>query len=362
MQRRQILSAVSTVGVASFAGCSGLFETQPVGERGTAGGSGEPPVLEDRPEAVYIPSHREGMEMIGMGEAGDYMVGLMFSFPHRFWIVTGSERERVAVRDEDDVHLMATVWDGETGTVLPVSAGLSMEIERDGEFITEKSPWPMLSQPMGFHYGDNFALEDEGTYTVNVSIGGMDIARFGSFDGKFGERGSATIDFEFSTQERNSIMVENLEDRHGERDALELMEMDMMPTSTVHTPEDLPGRVIGESESGDGRFVATAVEDAPFVESDGVYLLISARTPYNRIPLPMMSLSYRLQRESEVIAEGQVQEGIEPSAGYHYGTSLQDISSGDTLTISVDSPPQVSRHEGYETAFMDMSDMEFSIE
>lgn len=32
----------------------------------------------------------------------------------------------------------------------------------------------MLSQDMGFHYGDNFALEGDGTCAVTVSIGGMD--------------------------------------------------------------------------------------------------------------------------------------------------------------------------------------------
>lgn len=150
MKRRQFLTGTGTLGVAGVAGCTDFVETEEVGEDGDGARSGgdvggEPPVVDDRPAAVYVPTHREGMEMIGTSEAGDYAVGLTYSFPHRFWVVTGTETERVDVRGADDVHLMATVWDDETGTVLPVGAGLSMEIERDGEFVAEKSPWPMLS-------------------------------------------------------------------------------------------------------------------------------------------------------------------------------------------------------------------------
>lgn len=357
MDRRELLSSGITVGLASFAGCSSLFETQPVGE----GSGSEPPVLDDRPDAVYVPTHREGMEMIGMGEAGDYSVGLMYSFPHRFWTVTGTTRERVDIRSESDVHLMATIWDGETGTVLPVDAGLTLQLEQNGEFVTERTPWPMVSQTMGFHYGDNVSLQGDGTYSVHVTISEMGIDRFGGFQDRFADRASTTIEFDFSASARDEIAFERLEDRQGDRAALELMEMDMMPTSTVPSPSDLPGDVIGEGTSGDATFVTTAVEEAPYVNSDGVYLLVSPRTPHNRVPLPMMSLSYQVDRDGDVVSEGPLQAAIEPAAGYHYGAVVDDLSAGDTLTVGVDSPPQVSRHEGYETAFLEMNDVELTV-
>lgn len=359
MQRRQFLTRVSAgvlgVGVA---GCTNLIETEAVREEG---GGGEPPLVEDRPDAVYIPTHREGMEMIGMGEAGDYTVGLTYSFPHRFWTVTGTDTESVNIRSDDDVHLMASVWDDETDTVLPVGAGLSMEIERSGEFITEKSPWPMLSQNMGFHYGDNFSLDGDGTYTVTVSIGGMDIPRFGDLNGKFEERASTTIEFDYSAEDRDEITFEQFEDRQGEREALDLMEMDMMPVSTVLAPEGLPGRVVGEGESGDASFVVSVIEDGSFVDAESAYLLVSPRTPYNRIPLPMMSISFTIERDGEVIDEESLQDGIEPSAGYHYGAAIEDIITGDILKLNVESPPQASRHEGYETAFIEMPSVELTV-
>ena len=358
MLRRQFLSSAAAAGLAGLAGCTDLFETRRLDEEP----GGEPQVLEDRPDAVYVPTHREGMEMIGTGEAGEYTVGLMYSFPHRFWTVTGSQAERVDVREADDVHLMASVWDGETGTALPVDAGPTMALERDGDLVTEKTPWPMLSQNMGFHFGDNFALEGDGTYAVRVAVGAMDVERFGAFEGRFAERGEVTVEFEFSASARDDLAFERLEDRAGDRGALDLMEMDMVPTSTVPAPADLPGRTLGRGESGDATFAATAVEEAPFADDGGAYLLVSPRTPYNRIPLPTMSLSFALERDGEVVAEGPLREGLDPDAGLHYGAAVEGVESGDALTIGVDAPPQASRHEGYETAFLEMPDVAFTVE
>lgn len=357
MDRREYLTGASAILAAASAGCSNLVEVRDDEEPG-----GEPPVVEDRPDAVYVPTHVEGMEMIGMGEVGDYSVGLMYSFPHRFWTVSGTTRERVDIQEDEDVHLMATVWDPETETVLPVGSGISLSIERDGEFVTERSPWPMISQNMGFHFGDNFSLEGSGTYTVTASIAEMGIDRYGDFDGRFEEGGSAELEFEFAVSNLEDVSFERLDDRAGERDALDLMEMDVIPTSVAPEPADLPGRVVGEGESGDATFVVAAVEESPFVDGEGTYLLVSPRTPYNRIPLPMMSLSATLERDGDVVYDGSLRASIEPGAGYHYGTEVDQLSSGDELTIAADSPPQVSRHEGYETAFLDMPAVDLTVE
>ncbi|PSP89284.1 hypothetical protein BRC90_05255 [Halobacteriales archaeon QS_4_69_34] len=59
MDRRAFLRAgAGTASVAALAGCTGLFETRSVS-------TGVPPVVENRPEAVYYPSHVEGMEVYG---------------------------------------------------------------------------------------------------------------------------------------------------------------------------------------------------------------------------------------------------------------------------------------------------------
>lgn len=49
--RRAFLATTSMLGVGSLAGCAGLVETEPVSRN-------EPPILENRPDAVYYPTHR----------------------------------------------------------------------------------------------------------------------------------------------------------------------------------------------------------------------------------------------------------------------------------------------------------------
>jgi hypothetical protein len=97
-------------------------------------------------------------------------------------------------------------------------------------------------------------------------------------------------------------------------------------------------------------------------DGDGTYLLVSPRTPYNRAPLSIMSLSFALRRDGEVRAEGSLLAAVEPQAGYHYGAAVDGVERGDVLTVGIDSPPQVSRHEGYETAFLEMPDVEIPVE
>jgi len=356
MDRRRVLMATAVGAGLGLAGCTDLL-----GSNDAGGGPDRATVADDRDQQVYIPPHRDGMAMQGMQPAGDYHLGLMYTYPHRFWIVTGTDTERVDVREQDDVHLMAVVFDEGTNTVLPIGAGVSIEVARDGDLVAEKSPWPMLSQPMGFHYGDNFALDGDGTYAVTVSLSSMNVRRFGAFDDRFGSSAQASVELEYSEAERNDLEVREFEDRYGDPGAVSMMDMGMMPLSTVPAPDELPGRVVGEGRSGDATFVVAAVEAAPFVEGDDSYLLVSPRTPYNRVPLPMMSLSATLEGGT-VPNDGRLAAGIEPSAGFHYGAGVDSISAGDELTITVDSPPQMSRHEGYETAFTDMDPVVLTLE
>jgi hypothetical protein len=358
MERREFLGAASAFGAAGVAGCAGLFEDD--GEDGADEGSFEPALVEDRPDAVYYPTHAEGMEMAGMGSAGDLNVGLMYSFPHRFWIVNGTNAERVDVREEDAVHLMATLWDPETEMVLSVGGGLTMTVEKDGEILSEKPPWPMLSQNMGFHYGDNYALDGDGTYTVTVDPGSIGVNRFGAFADRFEHLGTAEIEFEYSEATRDSIPYRTLDDQAGERGAVDLMAMRNVPVSVAPAREELPGRIVGEGESGDADILVTAIDDPSFVPADS-YLAVSPRTPHNRVPLPMMALQARVERDDEEVYDANLRTAIHPDLGHHYWEPV-DVQSGDEITIDVRAGSQASRHEGYETAFRSTADVEFTVE
>lgn len=129
MNRRALLRASAALTVsAAFAGCTELFETRPISI---------PPIPEDRPDAIYILSHVEGMKMSEMAKQGDYAFGLMYSYAHRFWNINGDSVSLTEITDEDDVHLMASVWDPETMTVLP-DTGLSAEIYQGDSLVTQE--------------------------------------------------------------------------------------------------------------------------------------------------------------------------------------------------------------------------------
>jgi len=442
MNRRRFVGALGAVGAAGLAGCVGgnFFEVQ-------SSPTNIPPVPENRPNAVYFPSHVEGMEMLGMsgmgdmgnmsdmggmngshdmsgmndsggmgdmngsnesggmnhsgdmngssdmggmngssdmnhsggmggmngsngsggmemggmGSDGEYAFGLMYSYPHRFWNVTGTERQKTPLQDSDSMHMMASVWEPASRIVLP-DTGMSVEIAQGNDLVSEEAIYPMLSQQMGFHYGANFELPGDGTYTATLSVGAMSTRRTGAFQGMFTNPRSVDIQFEYSEQAKNEISYRVLEEQAGTKGAVEPMNMQMMPQAYAPERNDLPGRVVGEGTSGDATFLVTHVESPPAGVQGNTYLAASARTPYNRLVIPAMALSGTLKRGGRTIFDGELVRTLDPELNYHYGAAVESVESGDELTISVDTPPQVARHEGYETAFLgNMSDVTLTV-
>lgn len=350
MDRRSVLRAGCGLTATALSGClEGVFKTRSV--------YAPPPVVENRPDAVYIPTHREGMKMIGTTTKNGYTVALFFSFPHRFWNVTGQQRTKVTITKDDSIHLMASLWDAKTKTVLP-NTDLRVELEKDGKQVSRKSFWPMLSQNMGYHFGDNITLDGDGTYTAKLRVGPPNTRRSGlrTQSGPV----SFTMEFEYKKRQRDEIMFKRLSERQGEPGAIEPMEM-KIPSSQLPKKSKLPGTAVGSATSGDGRFLLTRLE-TPLtgIESTGTYLVVSPRTPHHRYPLPFMSLSGTLKRGGNTVFEELLTPTIDPELGYHYG-AVVDAQSGDSLTLTVNAPPQPSRHEGYETAFIDMPPMELSV-
>jgi hypothetical protein len=338
------------------------------------------PRVENPPAAVYVPSHKNAMEMLSSVEAGDFTVSPMITYPHKFWLITGTEQE-VVTPDSFGVHLMVTVWDTETGTVLPVDKGAQVTVTKDGEYVTQKAPWPMISQRMGFHFGENVGLPDYGTYTVELQLNPLTgVRKTGAFEGRFESGETVTFEFEYDQETQQTLAdgIEYLpENRWGERDALGPMmmmggmgdggtnESDSgsgdggmggmeMKYSQLPKAKEYPGQSLGTPSSGDATFVVQYLDETDMTDGNSGYLLVSPRTPYNRVPLPDMALS------ATGAIEGEFAQTLDSDVGYHYGLT-GDLSAGDELQVVVDSPPQVARHRGYETAFLDMPPIEMTV-
>jgi hypothetical protein len=332
MERRCFLAAAAAGLGAGLTGC----QTRQV--------SRNPAVLEDRPSHVYVPTHTDGMQHVQTVADGRLRFALSFARPHRFWLVTGTRTRRVSVEDDDSLHFMCSVWDAETGVGIPTSNATVTLTRADGSPV-EKSLWSMLSQRMGVHFGDNVGLGDAGTFGIDLQYGPIEAALGGDLAGIDAGTRSVTTEFEYDPDTVASLGFEDLGDRAGRADAVEPMQMDMLPVSRLPPREDLPGTTLGAGLSGDAAVAGTVLDAPPDgVDGNGPYLAISPRTPYNRYPLPFASLSADDESLSAV---------VDSAVGFHYGRVL-DVRP-EAVEVTVDAPPQLARHEGYETAFVDMS-------
>lgn len=357
MERRTFLkSGVPLVGAGVLAGCLETFGLR------TQSAWRNPPLVEDRPTAVYHPSVTEGMAMYGTATADDCAIALMYSYPHRFWVVTGDRKNKVVVNDDDSLHLMASVWERQSATTLPTN--VSIAIRRNGETVGKRSLWPMLSPTMGFHYGDNISLDGEGSYIARVSVEPMQTRRIGTLDGTLTETRTVDIPFEFDTNDAYDLPIHRFDEKAGTNDTPELLTMKRLPQGTAPSKDDMPGTILGEASSGTGRarFVVTVLENAARVPTDGQpYLAVSARTPYNRVVLPFMSISVTIKRNGREIVTAPLRSAVGPVLKHHYGTAVGSLKAGDVLTITPQTPPQTARHDGYETAFIDMSSVRITL-
>ncbi|XVH32063.1 DUF7350 domain-containing protein [Haloferacaceae archaeon DSL9] len=436
--RRQALRTGATAGGALFlAGCLGFGDegeptandSAPRDEDAETGGEDgrDPPQLprvENPPAAVYLPTHRESMRHLDPVEAGEFELVPMITYPHVFWNVTGGEVE-AAEPSAAGAHLMVTVRDPETGTILPAETGLEMTVGPEGESGSPYSPWPMISQEMGFHVGDNVPLGEDGTYEVDVRVGALDVALAGEFEGRFQDPGAGSFSFEYDDDFRREVVggIEYLdEELWGERGALAPMGADHdhdhggdghgrgegnhnrseddhdrgdgghgedhehgdraegdhdeiggpsrgfgtyeRPAGVTELPPAaaLPGTLAGTPESGDAILATTVLpRGSRFVDDDSYYLAVSPRTPYNRGMLPMMTIAAAIERNGETVFEAELRDTLDHELGYHYGAPIESVEGEDLLALTVQSPPQVSRHQGYETAFLEMPPVELTL-
>jgi len=411
MDRRTFL-ATTTAGLsAAAAGCVDAFESLEGTEYGR-----EPPLVDPRPNAIYWPTHTEAMHHGEVAETSDGLaVHLMYTFPHRFWQVRPTDEgygtEKFEVGPRDAVHIMVGVWDEATEIVLPVSS-LNVAITGGNDVDERETIYPMLSQRMGFHYGDNYHLDGDDSYTVEVTVGGVDVNRFGAFEGRFGDAETVEMELDYSETERNDLEFELYEDRQGQRGAVDPMGMDggemdhdemgdgdhdghdmhhQMPLGFAHDLDAAGGEPMGEAMLDDIRFRAALFDDERF--GDEPYLAVTAATRYNDLLIPEMGLSAHVgsadetveidivpddidefesddeplvdaqsptepreiqvvDPESAVLSES-LEAGLDPEIGFHYGVSAPGIDGSEDVTVDISTPTQVVRHEGYETVFFD---------
>lgn len=346
MHRRTLLRAglagTATVGLA---GClDSLF----------GDGQRVPSPLENPPNGAYIPTHVDDTAMIGMTETETYGLAVMYTFPHLFWLLTGEDVREVEIEDGDDVHLMMIVWDREYDLVVPSASVSVLAADAAGEPVADRPMWTMLSQPMGLHYGDNLGFGGAGTYDLELTVAPPDVRLAGGLADRDPTPESTTLSFDFDPDALDDLGWETF-DAAGDRDAIEPQSMGRVPDGRLPAASELPGELIGEGRSGDAHFVVTRRAGPPAgIDDDGEYVAVSMRTPHNRYPLGLASLGLTQYRDGTQVADRRCRATLTPDAHLHYGCSVADLHPGDELEVRIDTPPQLARHEGYESAFIEM--------
>ena len=365
MRRRTALATGGSLLTGLSAGCLETFRREDAWRE----------LVVDPPEGIYVPPHADGMVTYGTTTAGGREISLLATRPHSFWIVADAERNRADIRSRHDVHLMVTVRDAETGTFVPASVRTAIRTQDDGTDasddaadgpVDERSLWPMLSQRMGPHYGDNVPLEGDGQYTATIQIGAPTANVIDGVADGLEDETSVDIDFAFDTDEIDDIkrrLIDEDEGR-GEADALEPMDHAVGAGNSDERDRKSVAE-LGRATSGDIEYAATVLDGdaADRSETDRPALAVTARTVHNAYPLPFASLSAAVSRDGERVASAQLAEAIDARLGHCYRTPVDPTHlGGGELAIDLETPPQVARHEGYETAFLETDSVTIALD
>ncbi|WP_306056872.1 iron transporter [Natronococcus wangiae] len=341
MRRRDALAAGGLV-LSLSAGCLETLEREDAWRE----------LVVDPPDGVYVPPKVDEMVSYGTETVDGRTLSLAATRPHSFWTVTGTDRARADVRNYHAIHLMASAHDAETGTVVPTS--VTTTIRSRDERVDERTLWPMLSQRMGFHYGDNVPLDGDGRYVATVRIEPTSADVADGLDDRLETATTVDLEFDYAADE-----IEGLERRlidadegRGDAGAVEPMD-DRDDGDDDHRDrlEELAESWIGTATSGDLEFSLAVIE----AERGRDVLAVLPRTRHNRYPIPFAALSVAPVRGGATGRSVSLGERLGADLGHHYGTAVERrvLEGADELAVTVDAPPQVSRHEGYETAFLD---------
>jgi hypothetical protein len=86
-----------------------------------------------------------------------------------FFIFNGTREQKVNLPKHTSFHLMVMLNDARTNVAIPY-AGVWATIRKAGKVVYDERQWPMLSEYMGPHYGNNVSLPGSGEYDLSLLI------------------------------------------------------------------------------------------------------------------------------------------------------------------------------------------------
>ncbi|HEY1713767.1 MAG TPA: iron transporter [Solirubrobacteraceae bacterium] len=86
-----------------------------------------------------------------------------------FFIFNGTREQKVPLPKHTSFHLMVMLNDARTNVAIPY-ASVWATIRKAGKVVYDERQWPMLSEYMGPHYGNNVSLPGAGQYSLSLLI------------------------------------------------------------------------------------------------------------------------------------------------------------------------------------------------
>lgn len=141
-------------------------------------------------KALHHMTHKEahGEER----HAGDYLIGYAVEHAEGMYMMQGGELVWYEPRDEN-AHIEISVRDAADGRFIPgLTVRLTVLDENENEVGTNIQPF--IWHPWLYHYGRNWVLPGDGTYTFHVYIEAPEFMRH---DKKNGRRYADSVEIEF---------------------------------------------------------------------------------------------------------------------------------------------------------------------
>jgi uncharacterized protein involved in high-affinity Fe2+ transport len=167
--RRITLAGLTCVALAGCGSSAGLVKTVPVNTSaqstsmaGMNMASSSKPMTVDGIKAIptqtLATARWQGMKVSARA---------MTAVP--FVIFNGTHEQMVKPPKDTSFHLMVMLNDAHTNVAIPY-AGVWATIRKAGRIVYDERQWPMLSEYIGPHYGNNVSLPGAGHYQLSLLI------------------------------------------------------------------------------------------------------------------------------------------------------------------------------------------------
>lgn len=117
--------------------------------------------------------------------------------PETFTVEEGDRTIVHRPSPDDNVHLMVTLADERTGERIPYSS-VQIALSKDGRRVVDTRLWPMISQHVGMHYGENLSLPESGRYEAVLTVGAPAVARHEELADKWTRPVKITFDLDWT--------------------------------------------------------------------------------------------------------------------------------------------------------------------